>query len=167
MAVDQELADFEAEGGPSRGDSTLANEPAKDLADLLRLKDKGQAAKLLMQKWREQDKLMRSRLNLWKANRLRRLGITGVQLVKDRDTKAVQVWMPPGPQIPALNKADRLCRRVAATLFSDPAVPEALPAGDEDTDREAAEFTTRVLTDLGSESQLDDHGTNRSVETRL
>ena len=116
-----------------------------------------------MQKWRAQDKPMEGRMNEWKVNRLRRKGIAGVTVVKDRDTKAVQVWVPPGPQIPSLNKADRLCRRVAATLFSDPGVPEALPAGDDDTDRESAEFTTRALTDLGSESQLDDHGTNRKA----
>lgn len=161
MADFDDLKDFERDAGPSKG-GVVTEDKERSSADLLTM-PAGSAAKKIIQLWTSQDDLMRPRLAQWKANRLRRKGIAGVTVVKDKDTKSVRVWMPPGPQIPSLNKAARLCRRMAAMLFTDPAVPEAMPSTDEDSDREAAEFATRALIDLGSEGQLDDTLQNRQA----
>lgn len=53
-------------------------------------------------------------------------------------------------------KANRLCLRMIAHLHPDPAVPEAVPMTGETEDMDAAEFATRVLKDIGSESGLND-----------
>ncbi len=136
-------------------------------APLLTLPD-GQAAKRLFELWSAQDKAMRRRQQQWKANRLRRRGVTGVVLMKRQDTDEWIVYAPPGmnKQVPVLNKADRLCRLLAATIFADPPEPEAVPATDTDADRDAAEFATRMLTDLGSTAGLDNAGTARRALDR-
>jgi hypothetical protein len=131
-------------------------------APLLNAPD-ARAARYLFELWQGQDKPMRRRQQVWKANRLRRRGVTGVMLVKRQDTDEWIVYAPPGmsKQVPALNKADRLCRLLVATIFADPPEPEATPATDTPQDRDAAEFATRMLTDLGSQNQLDNAGTAR------
>lgn len=146
-----DMTDFERDSGPGKP----AAGPQDAGSDWLRMPE-ADAAKRAIKLWHAQDHLMKPRKEHWKANRARRAGVSNVQVVEERDTKTVKVWVPPGPQMPVLNKAGRLCRRVAAFLFADPPLPEASPSRDDDEAREGAEFSTRVLRDLGAESQLDD-----------
>lgn len=151
-----DLQDFERDAGPGTGQrSDQAEGSIAKGTDWLGMPEPD-AAKRAIKLWEDQHRHMKSRLAQWKANRARREGIANVMIVKDRDTKEVTVWIPPGPQVPVLNKADRLCRRVRSFLFSDPPMAEATPARDDDEARDAAEFSTRALQDLGSEGTLDD-----------
>jgi hypothetical protein len=124
-----------------------------------------QCAKTLNQMWTDQETIMRRRRAQWRVNRLRRMGITGVQLVKQQDTHQWVVWAPPGGTftIPTLNKADRLCRRLTSNLFADPPVPDATPARDDDEAADAAEFATRALVVVGGEGGLDNNLTARQA----
>jgi hypothetical protein len=125
-----------------------------DLGPLLSLSEE-KAAKLALRLWDAQNRTMNRRKVRWKANYLRRQGVPGVRLIRtDYDRSEYTVWAPPGGSRtpPTMNKAARLCRRVEDNLFADPPYPDATPASDTDTDRAAAEFATRVLLDLGSES---------------
>jgi len=119
------------------------------------------AAKEIFRLWIAQNPIMRRHKAQWKVNGLRRSGVTGVVLIKRQDTQEWQAYAPPGTgrQVPALNKAARLCRLLRSTLFTDPPVPEATPATDADEDRDAAEFSTRVLIDVGNEGNLDNAAT--------
>lgn len=124
---------------------------------LLTLPDK-LAAAYALKLWRSQDVIMHRRWVRWRANRLRREGVPGVRLVRTNyDRNEYSVWAPPGGSRtpPSINKAARLVRRVADNIFSDPPLPEAEPASDSDEDRAAAEFTTRVLENEGSEAGFD------------
>lgn len=127
------------------------------LVDRLLSADERAAARAMRQLWVEQDKLHEKRRKQWRVNALRRAGVTGVVLLKRTDTQEWQVYAPPGSarQVPALNKAARLCRLLKATIFTDPPEPEATPSTDSDEDRDGAEFATRVLQDLGAEGTLD------------
>jgi len=117
-------------------------------------------AKEIIRLFVSQDPIHKKHKAQWKVNKLRKTGVTGVVLIKRQDTQEWQAYAPPGSarQVPALNKAARLCRLLRATLFTDPPVPEATPASDSDEDRDAAEFSTRVLIDLGNEGNLDNAG---------
>ena len=147
-----ELRDFERDAGP--GTPKDGDDAKETSADLMQMPE-SRAAKLIVKWWTGQREVMRPRFGHWRANRARRKGVSGVQVVKDRDTKDIVVWVPPGPQMPSMNKADRLCRRLAATVYADPPKPEATPSRDEDEARAQAEFATRVLEDLDSEGKLD------------
>lgn len=150
---DEQLADQQRKSEP---------DDEKRQTDLLAMPEK-RAARKVRRWWDDQNELMRNRMAEWRANRARRSGISNVQVVKDRDRKSVTVWVPPGPQAPTMNKADRLCRRLAAWMFADPPLADATPARDDDEAREAAEFSTRVLADLDSEGNLDNPTTARQA----
>lgn len=120
-----------------------------------------ECAKEIIRLFISQDPLHKKHRAQWKVNRLRKDGVTGVALIKRTDTQEWKAYAPPGSsrQVPALNKAARLCRLLRATLFVDPPVPEATPSTDADEDRDSAELSTRALIDLGSEGNLDNAGT--------
>lgn len=128
--------------------------------NLMKLKGEEQA-KEIIRLWIVQEPLHRKHKAQWKVNRYRRGGTTGVLLIKRQDTQEWQAYAPPGSsrQVPALNKAARLCRLLRSTMFVDPPVPEASPASDADEDRDAAEFSTRVLIDLSNEGNLNNAAT--------
>jgi len=166
MAQDDDLQEWEQQSDEQgSGKSMAGDKPPPNPDDILTM-EKAKAGKLIIKLYRKQDDLMKSREVIWKANKLRRSGQVGIQLIKKKDQKQATVWIPPGPQVPALNKADRLCRRMASTVYADPPVPELLPAGDEDEDRDAADFAQRALIDLGGEGQLDDATRNRQAFDR-
>jgi hypothetical protein len=103
----------------------------------------------------------------WEVNERRRGGETNVWVMKQQDQNYYFVWTPPGSSgrlpPPSLNKADRLCGRVTAQIFSDPAIPQASPATGASADRDAAEFESRILTDVDDESTLDDSTKHRAA----
>jgi len=115
-------------------------------------------AKAINKDWSDQNRLYKRRFQEWRVNRARRAGIPGVFLIKQTDTQEWIAYFPPGTQrqVPALNKATRVARTVRAMMFVDPPVLEGVPAKDTDEARDAAEFSTRALTDLGGESGYDD-----------
>jgi hypothetical protein len=126
--------------------------------------DPTEVAKAVLKDWSDQNRLYKRRVQQWRVNRARHANIPGVFLIKRTDTQEWVAWFPPGTQrqVPALNKAARVARVVRALMFVDPPVLEAVPAGDNDEARDAAEFATRALTDICSESQLDD--THKAAE---
>jgi hypothetical protein len=88
----------------------------------------------------------------WKRTKLWRQGHRHVQLnrAEDRWEATVPLGMANAPPLP--NKCDRILRRLTNTLLSDDPVPEAEPASDSPEDRDAAEFSTRVLKIEGGEA---------------
>lgn len=148
-------------GSPSGGkdtkrDAAAASAPAKRLGPLLD-KPKEKAARIALALFTNETtkKNFARRDAKWMVNYLRRQGLTHVRLQKsDQNLHEWQVYIPPGSAAtpPTLNKAARLCRRLNANMLVDPPVCEATPSSDTDEDREAAEFSTRVLEDVESES---------------
>lgn len=116
--------------------------------------DEGEAARQALKDWDKSWKPIKRFIEQWKVNRARSEGFTGVQLVKRKDQ--AQAYIPVGAKknVAGMNKAARLSRRIRATLFADPPKAEALPSGDSDEDKDAAEMSTRVLEDLCSEGKL-------------
>lgn len=92
------------------------------------------------------------------VNERRRAGESNLWVNKTADRSQWQVYVAPGSHYANAfsRKDDRLCYRFVSQLFADPAQPEAIPSTGEDEDRDAAEFATRVLIDIGSEAGLDD-----------
>lgn len=92
------------------------------------------------------------------VNRRRRSGEGNVWVEKVPDSNQYRIYAPHGATKDSqwYQKADRLCHRLIAVLHPDPPEPEAVPQTGEDADRDAAEFTTRVLKDVGGESGLND-----------
>lgn len=123
-------------------------------SDSLLVMEKSAAAKQALKDWDKSWKPIKRFIEQWKVNHARSEGYTGVQLVKRQDQ--AQAYIPVGAKknIAGMNKAARLSRRIRATLFSDPPKPEALPSGDTDEHKDAAEMSTRVLEDLCSEGHL-------------
>jgi hypothetical protein len=91
----------------------------------------------------------------WQRNTLWLKGVRGVQLRRlSEDRNDVQLVVPLGAYSvpPVMDRTDELLEKLVSHLLADPPVPNAEPATDSDADREAAEFTTRLLTVEGSES---------------
>jgi hypothetical protein len=141
-----------------RGTSERINE------NLLEMEEEA-AAERMFEDWEEASKLVKSLKAQWKANRLRAKGFTGVTLVKAQDENRVHVPRGATPSFAALNKAARLRRRLASTLFSDRAIPDPVPSGTEDEDRDKAQFSGQVLLDLDGEGQLDNNRSHRRAFT--
>lgn len=108
--------------------------------------------KLVNAYWEDLEPVMAERIAHWKANRKRRQGVIGVHVVKPNPDKAEwKVWAPPGAAKvpPTFNQPARLSRRLVSNLFVDPPLPEATPGSASDnSDPDAAEFTTRILQDV-------------------
>jgi hypothetical protein len=144
--------------GPRREDAAYGEEDYED-GELMALPPEA-AAKRALEIWSSQDEIRRLDLAQWKVNRWRRKGYSGVQVIKDPDTKQARAWAPPGAT-PDRNphggmKAAQLCNRMTAVLFADPPVPEPVPMSGEDEDVNAAEMSSRILQSLDDESHLDE-----------
>lgn len=136
-------------------DSARPQDPASNSADSLLTLPEDEVAKRSFRDWQDSYKYIQPYVEQWKINRARSLGYTGVALLKKQDTQ--EAYIPTGaiPNVAGLNKANRLRRRLRATLFADAPLPDCTPAGDEPEKRDAAEFSSRVLTDVCSEGNLD------------
>jgi hypothetical protein len=160
------VTDFEVESDKEVGapPEEREDEPSS-LLDLAALPEgEARVAKRVVGWWTEQNKRMRRMEEEWRVNRARRRGMANVKLIKrSLDTADYEVWAPPMLNYtPAtFNKADRLCRRVCSFLFTDPPLPEAVPARDDDEARDAAETATRILQALTSDRGVDDVRTAR------
>jgi hypothetical protein len=123
-------------------------------------KTRKKAAQLLWDLWTAQDATHKGNYSeRWKANRLRLMGIPGVELrmAKDRPGEW-KCYAPPGgaPLPPVMNRMARNCRRLIAHLLVDKPIPEAQPSGASDDDPDKAEFASRVLQQIGGEGGVDD-----------
>ena len=152
--------------------------------------EKKKAAIRMREDWGRTHARITRFLEQWKVNQARSQGFTGVRLVKTQDEMRFFVPLGATPSVTSMNKAIRLKRRLRATLFADPPAPEVEPSTDEDSDREAAEFSRRALNvlsgpnetrylmrtaeawDLASDYgsgfihfQIDEHGGGRTRET--
>jgi len=121
-------------------------------------------AKLNLRIWESKNEMMRRREAQWEVNELRRAGWKDVHLnheTDDRSRSRWNAWVSPASKatpdaISAMNKAASLCRKFAALMFADPPAPLASPFSGEDEDRDAAEFSTRVLEEIQSVARLND-----------
>jgi hypothetical protein len=109
--------------------------------------------------WEAQSDSYEYRIKAAEVNTRRRAGECNLWVKKDPDRSGLMVFLPLGA--PTIynkfgRKADRLCLKALSHLYQDPAQPDAIPATGEDSDRDAAQLTTRILTDLDSESCLND-----------
>ncbi|MCC7053989.1 MAG: hypothetical protein IT355_12065 [Gemmatimonadaceae bacterium] len=147
--------------GPARPEAAAPSPAAGtrptqgELLDLAPL----EAAKRARAMWQSTEAKMKARRARWKANKWRRAGLTGVRLWQpDLDKHEWTVRVPIGSAAvpPSLNKAARLCRRLKATLLSDPPAPEVTPERDDPKARSAAEFTGRLLSVIGSATGYND-----------
>lgn len=103
-----------------------------------------------------QDPFMERFLAQWRVNSARRRGVRNAKVIRDMDEHWT-AWFPrnASPDLtPDSNKAARLCRRFVSLMFTDPPAPEVEPPSGDDNDEAAAEFSTRALIDLQSESNL-------------
>lgn len=121
--------------------------------------------------WTSKDDLFSKREAQWKVNELRRAGIKNVQLRQETDDRSWNAWVPPYNEktpdaVTAMNKAASLCRTFVSMIHADPPGPQAVPASGEDEDRDAAEFSTRVLEDIQSEARLNTPKTARRAFDR-
>lgn len=137
-------------------DSTTGGDDAEQVTQSLLLLPEDEAAKRLFKILDQQKPLLRFRQQLWRVNSLRRRGYTNVMVRKDEDTDRWTAYAAPDavPSPIGMNKAGRLCERYTSVMFADPPIPECTPASDSDEDRDAAEFSTRLLVAYGSEAHL-------------
>lgn len=136
---------------PSSGPAAPTGESAGNLLTL----PESEVVATISREWDASRKVVRNWMEQWRVNRARRMGYVGVRLVKIQNENRAYFPLGATPSAKAMNKAARLCRRLRATVFADPPLPEATPATDADEDRDSAEFTTRLLHDLSSEGGLD------------
>lgn len=131
---------------------------------LLEIAKKGEAgekavAQRIVKWWTNQDEEHTLYREEWRVNKARRRGLSNVRLIKsDTNIHQYTLYAPPNLNLmpSTFNKADRLCRRINSFMFTDPPMPEATPARDDDDAREAAEAATRILQALTSEGDIDD-----------
>lgn len=100
----------------------------------------------------------------WECNRLWQKGVRGARVRRSsEDRNAAELVVPLGAfdLPPVMDRADELLEKFVARLTADPALPDAEPATDASEDRDAAEFTTRLLTVEGSESGYNNQGVVR------
>lgn len=129
----------------------LREQQAQTLLDM----EEKDAARRMLKEWDESHRDIKPFKEQWKANRARSKGFTGVKIIKAQNEAKAYIPRGASPNHAVMNKAARLKRRLRSTIFADPPIPEATPASDDDMDRDAAEFTTRVLQDVTSEGNLD------------
>lgn len=124
---------------------------------LLTERDPEKIAKHLQELWEAQTPDYAYRIVAAEVNERRRAGECNVW-VKVQDRARYVAFTPLGAttiQNKFGRKADRLCLKAVSHLYQDPAQPEATPSTGEEEDRDSAQLATRILSDLGSEANLD------------
>jgi hypothetical protein len=119
-----------------------------------------ECARKLNEIWKQQTPYLSKYRAQCRVNEMRREGYANATLEKLEGRDEYIAWSY-GQQIPATNKAARLCRRLASTMYVDPPAPEPIPNGADPVHRDQAQFAGRVLWDVQSESQLNDIAQHR------
>jgi hypothetical protein len=142
-------------------------EPVKrELGFILDEQSESKVAKHVVKLREDQSAARNRRRALAKACRAWRAGQRWVQLQKAQDQSQWRVYFPPGTASapPTPNKTDRLCRRLVNTILVDKPYPECEPAGNDNEDKDAAEFATQYLAVKGAPSELN---MNREVRAAM
>ncbi len=131
------------------------NSPFQGLGPLLEEEDQKKVVDTIVQMIRDQMPARKRRRAEWECNKLWLKGVRGARIRRESENyNEVELVVPLGAYDlpPVMDRCDELLEKTVAHLLSDPPVPDAEPASDADTDRDAAEFTTRLLTVEGAES---------------
>jgi hypothetical protein len=169
-----ELFDEQEPGEPGPG---AESEPALDASapvvaepqqqaqgPLLDEQDEEKVRALVVQLVKDQAPQRKRRRAEWQRNALWMKGVRGVKVRRlSEDRNDVELVVPLGAYDvpPVLDRTKEMCRKYVSHLLTDPPVPDAEPATDSDADRDAADFTTRLLTVEGAESGFNNLGTIR------
>jgi hypothetical protein len=128
--------------------------------ELLTEKDQKKVAEMALRIWESKNDIFRRREQQWEVNELRRAGWKNVQMREETDDMSGAWVSPAAPKatdaMSAMNKAASLCRKFTSIMLADPPGPQCKPTSGEDEDRDAAEFSTRVLEDLQSAAKLNE-----------
>ncbi len=120
--------------------------------------DEATVCKTIHRLWSDQKEKYARFIVESEVNERRRQGESNIWVRKDQDRTGYSVYVPAG-RVNLIDQfgqvADRLCQRFVSQLNQDPAKANAIPSTGDDEDRDAAEFTTRILGDVCSESGLD------------
>jgi len=151
---------FEYGSEPDEQDKRYGDEYSEPGA-LLTEKDEAKVARIALEIWESKNELMNKREAQWEVNELRRAGYKNVQLRQETDDLSWKRWISPVSEhspdaLSAMNKAASLCRKFVSIMLADPPGPMAKPTSGEDEDRDAAEFSTRVLEDIQSAGRLNE-----------
>lgn len=166
ISIDSIANDFDGIEEPSRRISGLTGENEdqpelppveRKLGFILDEEDEKKVAKHVIKDLREpQDGVMSMNRAVWKQNRWWREGRRFVRLIKKENLNQWEAKLPMGaasaPPVP--NKTDRLCRRTVNVIWVDAAYPECEPGDSSNEAIEAAEFSTKYLSVVGSPSGL-------------
>lgn len=140
------------------------NQPSSLLEQAQDDEGKKKVAQRIVRWWTNQNRAMNRRYEEWRVNKARRGGLSHIKLVKgDSNVHTYELYAPPNVNVMphTLNKGDRLCRRVVSFIFTDPPMPEGVPARNDDEARDQAETATRILQSITSEGNLGDVRTSR------
>jgi hypothetical protein len=161
-----------AQAAPSgvSGDSGTTTAPKEDMrrfagmGPLLQETDHEKVVKACQQFVMDDLRSRKRRRAVCERNRLWVKGVRGVELRRtSEDRDDVELYVPLGAYDvpPIMDRTDELLEKRVSHLVSDPAVPEAEPASEQDEDRDGAEFTTRLLTTEGGEAGWNMQGLTR------
>jgi hypothetical protein len=146
----QPVPDSEREGDRTIDLLTLANSP-KD--------GKKRCVERMVREWNATEDRIRNLRAQWMVNKAQQKGISGAYLQKEKDTHTAYIPFGAHRSYTGMNKAARLCRRLSATLFADPPLPDVAPESNSEEDRVKAELTMRILSILGKKRHMNDAGT--------
>jgi hypothetical protein len=166
ISIDTIANDFDGIEEPRRRISGITGENEgqpelppveRKLGYILDTEDPKKVAKHVIKDLREpQDPIMNMNRAVWKQNRWWREGRRFVRLIKKENLNQWEAKLPLGATAspPGPNKTDRLCRRTVNTIWVDAAYPECEPGDSSNEAIEAAEFSTKYLSVIGSPSGL-------------
>lgn len=114
------------------------------------------AAKTLLDWWKKGEKARVRRNAIRLRNQAWQKGVRNVSVALDPDAGTWSVRYPLGGKAapPQPNKLDDLLRGIVSAITADPVALEAEPQTDDQEDRDAAAFTTRMLKAEAAEGRL-------------
>lgn len=145
-----ESQDEDREGETSDGaNAPSARGPLLDLPD-------EEAHKLATKLWNQHKWFHKVKAGESRQNSLWRNGTRFTKLVKEADTDLVKIVVPSGLDAlpPTPNKVEESIKNAIAILMADPPRPECEPSSDTAQARDAAQFATRYLMAIATESGL-------------
>lgn len=116
----------------------------------------GEAAKEAKRLWDQHKWFHKCKAGESRQHGMWRNGTRFAKLVKEPDTDLVKIVVPSGLDAlpPTPNKVEESIHNAISIIMSDPPRLEAEPAGDTAQDRDAAQFATRFLMSVSTESGL-------------
>ena len=145
-----ESQDEDREGEtPDGANAPSARGPLLDLPD-------EEAHKLATKLWNQHKWFHKVKAGESRQNSLWRNGTRFTKLVKEADTDLVKIVVPSGLDAlpPTPNKVEESIKNAIAILMADPPRPECEPSSDTAQARDAAQFATRYLMAIATESGL-------------